>query len=411
MVTGISGSASLRTAVRSEFRRFSSIVSKVCHCVRGVRERRVVGCNCGKTCSLCLIALGHRPRKVATTRLNRCYIGSGTNISEVLGRVRRSELVCHRNSTRHTELGLARGNLRITRFIGRETRGTIHRIDDSLPRSGHLVVCRILSLVCSGLRRVDRRNLPRKSWVDVGVVVSSAASVSPHVGSEVTTIIPAAIHFNRGRCVSAIRLSERHFCRLLFRASALPTADVPAPSTFTHTCRRTTHSNSRILMVAVSKGLSKACRSTVVTTRSFSDMAIISSGSMTVNIKVLIRFTIQLVSRNGALRRVIRTLRSGQRGITMVTLLSALRCLGGNKEVSSTITFTKAILGLGPIIYVRSNRYGVLNGTENSGRNGGLLVSRVRGSNNISCSLPIVLNCAKVDSTLLVGCVRSDGTL
>lgn len=120
------------------------------------------------------------------------------------------------------------------------------------------------------------------------------------------------------------------------------------------------------MYVPVSDNLDDAYTATVaLTTRCSKHIRIISGREVSIARRRSILSTVGLHRRKGDTTRVGRVLRGRGLRTDVCVAISALGCLGGNKEVAPTTTTVKAILGLGPILRVRKRGLSTFSGTEN----------------------------------------------
>lgn len=228
----------------------------------------------------------------------------------------------------------------------------------------------------------------------IRIITDSTSDITQKEAKERNlTIIPLSVRFGDEEFKDGITLSSEEFYKKLETSKVLPVTSQPSPDEFLKHFEEAKAAKDDVIVITLSSTLSGTYQSAMLAKSmcEYDKIHIIDSTTVTLALKVLVDYAIELREKGLAFEKLVSELENAKKRIKLFAVVGTLEYLKKGGRLSSTAAIAGTLLGIKPIVKVEDGS--VLMAAKTRGTNSAFnkILSLIEDNGGIDMSMPYTL--------------------
>ena len=238
-------------------------------------------------------------------------------------------------------------------------------------------------------------------------IVTDSASDILKPFPENLTVLPITICFGDEEFRDGVDITHQQFYEKLLEDDFFPTTSLISPAAFAEVYREAFRRGETVIVICLSGKLSGTYQSAVVAVEDApGDVYVVDSKNVTAGERLLVEYTLRMVSEGVSARNIVRTLEQARERIHILGLLDTLEYLKKGGRISKTVAFVGEVMAIKPVVTVAEGEISILGKARGSKNGSNFLIKEIENCGGVNFRLPYCVGYTGLSDAILQKYIR-----
>lgn len=234
----------------------------------------------------------------------------------------------------------------------------------------------------------------------IKIITDSASDILQNESAKLgVTVLPIKINFKDEEYLDGITINNKEFYKKLIESEEFPKTCQISPYEYEQEFEK--YKDQEVVVITLSKKLSGCYQSAVLASKSYPNVRVIDSRSVTIGQQILVKYALSLSEKGKSADEIVEKVESAKKDLCVVALLNTLEYLKKGGRISATSAFVGTLLSIKPVVALKHGKVEMIGKARGSKNGNNMLRKIVKENGGIDETLPYKVAYAGLSDSMM----------